>query len=275
MSFQRFDSPPPSGERTESKRPHLSVFRFTSFQSTRRTPSQTPPAYSPNDVLASRNQSRAKLVHWLRIATSAVTLLASIIIIGCTAKALQTYNLTRDNADWVLPLWPASVDLRPTHALLACGVIITVSSLFYICTALVPTVRFSNSSKRCIKSFLLTILQPLRAVRTQNLIYTILAFLSIFLTIFTTAFASTINSHLSNSTQAGTLSSWTCKWQGFGSAAPGHFSEICAESNAALDVVILMIVIDVFGVLLAGWGWWVGARLKKAEGDGKGETINV
>ncbi|KAI4186105.1 MAG: hypothetical protein L6R41_003677 [Letrouitia leprolyta] len=255
MSFQRFDSPPPSGERTESKRPHLSVFRFTSFQSTRRTPSQTPPAYSPNDVLASRNQSRAKLVHWLRIATSAVTLLASIIIIGCTAKALQTYNLTRDNADWVLPLWPASVDLRPTHALLACGVIITVSSLFYICTALVPT--------------------PLRAVRTQNLIYTILAFLSIFLTIFTTAFASTINSHLSNSTQAGTLSSWTCKWQGFGSAAPGHFSEICAESNAALDVVILMIVIDVFGVLLAGWGWWVGARLKKAEGDGKGETINV
>ncbi|KAL9002700.1 MAG: hypothetical protein Q9188_004381 [Gyalolechia gomerana] len=255
MSFQRFDSPPPSGGRTQSKRPHLSVFRFTSFQSTRRTPSQTPPAYSPNDVLASEYQSRAKLLHWLRIATSVVTLLASIITIACTARALQTYNTTRDNADWVLPLWPASVDLRPTHSMLACGVIIAVMSIFYIVAALAPT--------------------ALRALRTLNLIFTMLAFLTTFLTIFTTAFASTINSHLSNSTQAGTLSSWTCKWQGFGSATPGHFSEICVESTAALDVVILMIVIEVFSVLLAGWGWWVGARLKKAGGDGKGEAISV
>ncbi|KAL8937130.1 MAG: hypothetical protein Q9216_004577 [Gyalolechia sp. 2 TL-2023] len=255
MSFQRFESPPPSGQRTESKRPHLSVFRFTSFQSTRRTPSQTPPAYSPNDVLASKNQSRARLVHWLRIATSTVTFVASIIIIACTARALQSYNTTRDNADWVLPLWPASVDLRPTHSLLACGVLIAVTSIFYIIAALAPT--------------------PLRAMRTLNLIFTILAFLSTFLTIFTTAFAATINSRHSDSTQAGTLASWTCRWQGFGSSAPGHFSEICAESKAALDVVILMIVIEVFSVLLAGWGWWVAAKLKKAGGDGKGEVIVV
>lgn len=148
MSFQRFDSPSPSGGRTQSKRPHLSVFRFTSFQSTRRTPSQTPPAYSPNDVLASEYQSRAKLLHWLRIATSVVTLIASIITIACTARALQTYNTTRDNADWVLPLWPASVDLRPTHSMLACGVIIAVMSIFYIVAALAPTVRPSTYTGR-------------------------------------------------------------------------------------------------------------------------------
>ncbi|KAL8719423.1 MAG: hypothetical protein Q9225_003566 [Loekoesia sp. 1 TL-2023] len=256
MSFQRFNSPPPpSAERTESKRPHLSVFRFASFQSASRIPSSTPPAYTPDDVLASRNQLHAKILHWMRIAISLITLLASIIIIAFSARALQTYTSTRDHAEWVLPLWPASVDLRPTHSILACGVILAVTSIAYVVVALAPT--------------------PLRALRTLNLISTILAFLSIFLTIFTTVFATTIDSHLSNSTQAGTLASWTCKWQGFGSAAPGHFSDICAESNAALDVVILMIVIELFGVLLAGWGWWVGARLKKTSGGTKGEGIAV
>lgn len=42
-------------------------------------------------------------------------------------------------------------------------------------------------------------------------------------------------------------------------------------TTAAFDLVILMIVIQVLSVLLAGWGWWVGARLKKAEGGSKGQ----
>ena len=275
MSFQRFDSPPPaSSERAESKRPHLSVFRFTSFQNASRRPSSTPPAYSPNDALATRNQLHAKILHWIRIAVSLVTLLASMIIIAFSARAIQTYTKTRNDAQWVLPLWPASVDLRPTHAMLACGIILAVASIFFVIAAFAPTVRFCPLFK-CWDISLADTAQPLRATRTLNITSTVLAFLCIFITIFTAAFASSIDSHLSNSTQAGTLASWTCKWQGFGSAAPGHFSEICAESNAALDVVILMIVIEVFSVFLAGWGWWVGARLKKAERGTKGEEIAV
>ncbi|KAL9604110.1 MAG: hypothetical protein Q9219_000698 [cf. Caloplaca sp. 3 TL-2023] len=279
MSFQPFDSsPPPSGGRTESKRPHLSVFRFTSFQSISRRPSQTPPAYSPNDAIASRNQLHAKILHWLRIAVSAVTFLASIIIIACTARALQTYNNTPDNAHWVLPLWPVSVDLRPTHALLACGVILAVASLFYIAAALAPSVRSLHPREKLPAGHTNTkALQPLRLPRALNIISTTTAFISIFLAIFTTVFASAINAHLSDSTQAGTLESWSCKWQDFGAVTPGNFSDICAESNAAMDVVILMIVVQVFHVLLAGWGWWVGAGLRKAGGgeEGKGEGVGV
>ncbi|KAI4180045.1 MAG: hypothetical protein LQ346_007070 [Caloplaca aetnensis] len=259
MSFQRFDTSPPPAERTESKRPHLSVFRFTSFQSTSRRPSQTPPAYSPNDAVAARVQLQAKILHCLRIALSTVILLASIVVIACTARALDTYATTKhDAAAWVLPLWPARVDLRPTHALLACAIILAITNIFYIIAALAPT--------------------PLRSFRTLNLISTIIAFLSVFLTIFTTAYASAINSHLSDSTESGTLSTWSCRWRGFGSNVPAHFPEICVTSSAALNLVILMIVIEVFSVLLAGWGWWVGARLKKAGGersDGKGQAISV
>ncbi|KAL8687460.1 MAG: hypothetical protein Q9218_006371 [Villophora microphyllina] len=249
MSFQHLNSLTPSEERTESKkRPHLSVFRFASTQTTSRTPSQAPPAYSPDDVLAERNQLHAKVLHWMRIAIALVTLLVSLIIIAFSGNVLRIYTNTRyNNVEWILPLWPGTVDLRPTHATLACGIVLAVFSLIYIVLALAPT--------------------PLRSLRPLNLTSTVLAFLSLFITIFTAAFASTINNHLSDNTQAGTLASWTCKWQGFSSVAPGRFSDICAQSMAGLDLVILMIVIEVFHVLLAGWGWWVGAKSKKVGGE--------
>lgn len=275
MSFQQFDTSPPPGERNGTKRPHLSVFRFTSFQSTSRRPSQTPPAYSTNDVFATRNQRHAKVLHWLRVAMAVITLLASVVVMACAGKALTTYTSTRDNAEWILPLWPTSVDLRPTHAILACGILLAVGSIFYLVAALAPTVRSYPSHSPNYPGRPADTSQPLRSLRTLNIISTMLAFLFVFITIFTTAFASAMNSHLSDSTEAGTLSSWTCKWQGFGAAAPGRFYEICATSTAAFDLVILMIVVEVLGVLLAGWGWWVGARLRKAGGESKGQGVAV
>ncbi|KAL8988518.1 MAG: hypothetical protein Q9169_008540, partial [Polycauliona sp. 2 TL-2023] len=211
--------------------------------------------YSPDDVLATRKRLGVKILHWLCVASASITFLVSIIIIACSATALKTYTNTRNTAEWILPLWPSTVDLRPTHALLACGVIVAVGSIFYIIAALAPT--------------------PLRSMRSLNLTFTILAFLSLFMTIFTTVFASTIDSHLSDSTQAGTLASWTCKWQDFGTVAPGRFNEICTTSTAALDMVIFMIVIESLSVLLAGWGWWVGTKIKKEARAGKGEVTHV
>lgn len=146
MSFQQLSSPTPSGERTESqnKRPNrLSVFRFAStFQSTTsRTPSHSPPAYSPDDVIAERNKLHIKVIHWMRIAIALITILVSIIIIAFPANVLHIYTNTRYNtAEWILPLWPATVDLRPTHAVLACGIILLVFSLVYLIIALAPTV---------------------------------------------------------------------------------------------------------------------------------------
>ena len=140
MSFQRFDiSPNPADE---SKRPHLSVFRFASFQSTSRRPSQAPPAYTPDDVLATRSQLHVKVLHWMRIAMASITFIVSVVIIACSATAWKTYTNTRFNAEWILPLWPSTVDLRPTHALLACGVVIAVASIFYLVVAVAPTVSY-------------------------------------------------------------------------------------------------------------------------------------
>ena len=94
------------------------------------------------------------------------------------------------------------------------------------------------------------------------------------MTIFATAYASSITAHLASSTDAGTLTSWTCKWDGFESIAPTHFAKICTESTVALDVVELLIVIEVFAVAMSGWGWWVEARVKRDDAD-KGGAIGA
>lgn len=143
----------------------------------------------------------------------------------------------------MLPLWPSSVDLRPTRALIACGVLVTVFSLIYILAALLPT--------------------PNSKLRLLNILSTPLSFLSLFISIFATAYASTITSHLANSTSAGTLTSWTCKWSGFTTTAPQDFAKICTESTVALDVVTFLIVVEVIAVLMSAAGWWVEAKVKR------------
>lgn len=132
-----FDPPPTSAEQAP-KKPHLSIFRFSSF---RQTASFEPPPYSPNDIYAERNQKFAGYLHWARIALSAITFIAGVVIIGCIGSSLRSYSSTRLDSQYLLPLWPSSVDLRPTHTTLACGVVVTSFSLIYLIAAFVPTVR--------------------------------------------------------------------------------------------------------------------------------------
>ena len=131
-----FDPPPTSAEQT-SKKPHLSVFQFPSF---RQTASFEPPPYSTTDIYAERYQKFAGYLHWARVALSAITLIAGIVIVACAGSSLRSYSSTHLDSEYLLPLWPSTVDLRPTHTILACGVVITVFSLIYLIAAFAPTV---------------------------------------------------------------------------------------------------------------------------------------
>ncbi len=135
MSFD----PPPTTDRARNK-PHLSAHHSLSFSSSRRAPSQEPPAYTTDDILAYQHQRHSKLVSWLRTAMSAIILVISIVIIACSGSSLRAYSSTAFAAEWWLPLWPSRVDLRPTHAVLACGIILMVASLIYLAVALAPSV---------------------------------------------------------------------------------------------------------------------------------------
>lgn len=121
-------------------KPRPSVHHSRSFSSIRSSPILEPPAYSAEDVLANKYRKVSKLVSSLRTAVAVITLAVSITVIGCAASSLRSYNGTKSTGDWWLPLWPSSVDLRPTHAVLSCGVIVTIFSIVYLALALFPSV---------------------------------------------------------------------------------------------------------------------------------------
>ena len=261
MSFQLIA--PKSAAQRDSKSP-------MAFSSSRRDTSLDPPAYTTDDILAAKYRKHSKYWQWIRVGIAAVTLAISISIIACAASSLRGYSDTHLGSEWLLPLWPLSVDLRPTHAVLACGIVVAIADILYLAPALFPSVRdpqSPDSNLLLIRSYL----QRSPKLRLLNIVSTVFSFICLSVTVFTTAFASTITSHLVNSADAGTLTSWTCKWQGFESIAPAGFPKICMESMVALDLVILLLILEVFTVVVSGWGWWVESRIKRGTSDSEGK----
>ena len=73
---------------------------------------------------------------------SLITLGAGIAITACEGVALHSYFESRGQArEWLLPIWPSEVDLRPTRMVLATGAVVAVFSLSYIIAAFAPLVR--------------------------------------------------------------------------------------------------------------------------------------
>lgn len=251
--------PPPTAEQV-SRKSYLTSHHSLSFPSSRRAPSQEPPAYTTEDVLAAKYQKLAKLLSSLRIATTAITLAISISVIGCAANSLQTYSGNDFSQDWGLPLWPLKVDLRPTRAVLSSGVIVTVASLVYLGAAFFPSVSCSESISL---SKLTQPLQPRPKLHLLNITSSILSSVCLFTTLFTAIFASTINSHLADDTISGSLQSWTCRWSGFENVAPAEFGKICTESMVSLSLVILLVVFEVVAVVGTAAGWWIESRMRK------------
>jgi hypothetical protein len=44
------------------------------------------------------------------------------------------------------------------------------------------------------------------------------------------------------------------------------------ESMVALDLVILLLIIEVFAVAVSGWGWWVESRVKRGMYGSEGKV---
>ena len=76
----------------------------------------------------------------LRIVIAGITLATSIAVIACAAVSLRAYTESSVDAEWLLPLWPLNVDLRPSHTVLGCGITIAVFSLIYLAAAFAPMV---------------------------------------------------------------------------------------------------------------------------------------
>lgn len=108
-----------------------------------------PPSYTPADdmsrsaipVHSRRHQTLLdKILLWTQLVFSFLALVLSTAIIGCAAHSLHAHRATNLPATWMLPLWPASLDLSPAETILACGVLGAVTSLVVLAAGFVPSV---------------------------------------------------------------------------------------------------------------------------------------
>ena len=129
------------------RKPQMTSSASPTFSTLGRSPSIGPPAYTTDDLLAARYQKLSRWVHLVRVATAAFTFIASIAIIACVGASLRAYSSSRLEPEWILPLWPLNVDLRPSHAILGCGISVALLSLAYLAVAFVPMVRRTVASK--------------------------------------------------------------------------------------------------------------------------------
>lgn len=76
-------------------------------------------------------QSKVKTLGLLdnaRTVLTALTLLSAVSILAVSADALSVYQATHLPDDFLLPLWPADFNIRPTTALVICSAIAVVTS---------------------------------------------------------------------------------------------------------------------------------------------------
>ena len=122
------------------RKPQMTSTTSPTFSTLGRSPSIAPPAYTTDDLLTARYQRLSRWVNLVRAAIAAITFIASIAVIACVGASLRAYSNSRLEPEWILPLWPLDVDLRPSHAILGCGIVVALLSLGYLAVASVPMV---------------------------------------------------------------------------------------------------------------------------------------
>ena len=136
---------------SRDRKPQMTSGASPTFSTLGRSPSIGPPAYTTDDLLAAKYQKISRWVHLIRVAIAAITLIASIAVIACAGASLRAYSNSRLEPEWILPLWPLDVDLRPSHAILGCGITVALLSLGYLAVAFVPMVCRTSAHQSCLE----------------------------------------------------------------------------------------------------------------------------
>lgn len=97
------------------------------------------------------DDTRARRIRILDVARLALTVFgvaAAAAVVGCEAHTLSVYNFTRLDEEFFLPpLWPAGLDLRPSHGMVVGGSMAVLMGLVYVLVGVVPVVSCVPSRK--------------------------------------------------------------------------------------------------------------------------------
>jgi len=186
-----------------------------------------------------------RLVESVRLGLTVLGLLAAITIVGTAADALAVYNTTHVSPAFLLPLWPAEFNIRPSIALVTCGSVIILASAASLAVSKVPSIR-NNALVHSSVSFL---------APTVSLIAGLIA----------TSFFYGVNA--SNTTY--TLHSWSCQWSSIDMDVKPYWGTLCKESKVALYLTVMIIPLE---ILVLGTIVWsaIAERKQVFERERKG-----
>lgn len=91
------------------------------------------------------NAKSAKLTRTIgsvNLGLTVLALLASVTILGTAGDTLSSYNNTTLGSEYIVSLWPADFDIRPTTALVVCSAIVLIASATSLIANSVPAVRY-------------------------------------------------------------------------------------------------------------------------------------
>ncbi|EFR04217.1 hypothetical protein MGYG_07224 [Nannizzia gypsea CBS 118893] len=216
------------------------------------TGSNAPSAASDHDE--STYLSRSRVIHWVRIALSSLSLVLAAAAVGCEGHALNYYKSTVKYDKFWLPLWPKGLNLGPSIAIIVCGTILLVFNLAYTIVAVLPS--------------------PRSRVLLLNAFITIIAFSGFIASV--AAVATSVIAYNPHYTDGGaqlgqTINSWTCTWSyGGGVDSEGiqippvsNFNRLCRETRASFAIMCVMIAVQFLSCLSAGCGWWLEVEMNK------------
>ena len=85
--------------------------------------------FDNNDEENTKDTRLVKTAEAVRLGLTTLAVLSAVTVLGTAGDALANYNSTKLGPNYILSIWPNEFDIRPTHALVICSVIVLVSSL--------------------------------------------------------------------------------------------------------------------------------------------------
>lgn len=229
---------------------------------------ETKPQFSPEvtdfesyEESRPSNARRTRVVESARQGLTVLTLLLGLSIVGTSGETLRVYNKTHVSSNFLLPLWPFDLNLRPTVALVTCSSILVVSSIIALIGSKVPAVRALWS----VRSYL--DLTDTYDVQLQNkpLIQTMLSVFAPTTGLIAALVAVSFFYAMNASDTTDTVLSWTCRWSDVIMTDSPHWNQLCKESQAALYTMVVLIPLELGSIALAAWIHMDGKKLPNIE----------
>ncbi|KAG0652060.1 hypothetical protein D0Z07_1461 [Hyphodiscus hymeniophilus] len=186
--------------------------------------------FETRDAGYEKRQRLARVVESVRFGLTVLALLAGLTILGTSADTLSVYNKTRSGSDFIISLWPAEFDIRPTTALIVCSAIIFLTSTIALVGMKVPTIR-NNPFTHSTISFAAPTICLIAALIGTSFFYGVNA-------------SNTVNS----------LKSWSCQWSDISMNVQPHWGQLCKESKTALYLTVMCIPVEVLVLATTAWG---------------------